>query len=56
MPYSIAGDFAGIVSGDYLMLVKIQGETMPVSGALLRVTDALLRRALAANAKSQTTR
>jgi hypothetical protein len=56
MRYSVTGDFAGIESGDYLMLIKIQGKTVAVPGALLRVTDSLIRRALAANAKSQTTR
>jgi hypothetical protein len=51
MPYTVSGDFAGKL-GDYLMLITISdGAAPPVPGALLDVSESMLRRVRAADAE-----
>jgi hypothetical protein len=49
MPFRVEGDFADIKADYRLMLIKVQGESG--IGALLEVSESLLRRVLAANHK-----
>jgi hypothetical protein len=52
MPLRVEGDLSGTPPGDHLVVVRVvQGET--VKGALLRVPESMVRRALVANNKSR---
>jgi hypothetical protein len=50
MPYTASGDFAGKL-GDYLMLITVSDGAAPVPGALLDVSESMLRRVRAADAE-----
>jgi hypothetical protein len=51
MSYRVEGDWSGIPAGDRLMLVRSDGDT--AIGGLLTVPESMVRRVLAADAKSR---
>jgi len=53
MSYQVAGDFAGVQPGTYLMCVDVAGGAAEMVSAILTVPDELIRRALSADQKAR---